>query len=381
MNWVDCIVLTRNCGTGSGGFQPGNSCGSGGGVEDTKSIGSRQTSPSETVARMDALGKHYGGMSDKEFATAATKMLTDGGMPEKDAKDLLRSLQAASKSALNGAMKYRSSAPEMTPKDIEDAVKGGTRGMIVGMALYREITGKSFDEMTETAKEDNTLTWGVSGRANARAAGYLSVIRRETINGVKTMVTRPEITINVASAAVSEVAFRQGGAVGIITKVANFAVKGLGPGNHGVDEGLIYAGMAFSTPGTSDVGKVKDIAYSGDREALSRAVRTGYGRAVLRTAHTVLHELGHFQHWRALSSVAAKETGKKGSALWTETLSRWKRTGVGRSREANSVSRYAGTDSLEFVAETYAGYALGLRFNPEVAARYAALSGPRRQGR
>lgn len=383
----------KNCGTGAGGFQPGNSCGKeeggGGDIKDTKNIGSRVTDPSEAQARLESITEHFRGMSDAAFAKAAEKMLVSGGMAKADAKEFLKNLNRASsttdrsmekmteKDRAADEARIASGDPvrrvtEWSEQDQADASSGAVHGTVAALALYREVTGESLSEVMPTRTGDEPLR--LTAMAQNTSVGGLFVLADKDRNG--DWQFRPEIRMNTRSvAAIPYEERRAQQAFGREPRWKAVARGGAGS-SHSVGDAIIAIG---DTEGRTDAGRVSELGYAGDRAALSRMTSSVYGRSALQSSYVMLHELGHWRHYQEVvrSTVnlsAAKDPVERHRAA----LGAWKvasNLAIGPGRAG--VSQYARTSPKEFVAEVFAGLALGMRFDEGVMKSYEGLAGPK----
>jgi len=89
----------------------------------------------------------------------------------------------------------------------------------------------------------------------------------------------------------------------------------------------------------------------------------------------VIHEFGHQQHWKQFLALRrpAVLDAKALDALETAFVRALTAT---EELIARQVSRYAGVNTAEFVAEVYTGLAHGVRYGADVMALYRRLAGP-----
>ena len=390
-HWVDRFVLAslKNCGTGAGGFEAGNNCAAGGGggaLTETKNIGKRVTTEGEAVGRGAAIAEHLGGLSGAEFTKETARILAASGMSKEEAKAFAKSLDRS----INHAVKTLTPLAGWTPPDgALEAVRGAACGYVAGIALYKELTGNGLDEKTISAGSFAVdSSWSDSGSTTEESlAIYPEATKKDYMGYFATVVkdgkmydSRPQISMNVLTGAMGE-NMRARRLLMNLPSATNLAAVGLGEGNFTIGDALIGMGAA-----SSDNEKINGIAFSGDRESLRRMAKSTFGRTALDAMHTSLHELGHWQHYKAISrEVRVANPSLTGIALWTATRSAWTGRQVEKSggwkSAGKAISRYARSDSREFVAEAYAGFAMGFSFNEDVRTQYAAQGGPGRARR
>jgi hypothetical protein len=264
-------------------------------------------------------------------------------------------------------------------------VKGSACGYVAGIALYKELTGNGLDETTITGGSltigssyndlNRTLDEPVAIYPEAKKADYMGYFGLMVKEG-KTVDSRPRIAINVLMTAAAE--NRRAKLLAMnLQSVRSLAAVGLGEGNFTIGDALVEMGTA---QGNND--NINGIAFSGDRELLRRMGTSGFGRTALTAMHTVVHELGHWQHYKAVEQTTrAANPDLTGVERWRATTKAWRARTMTESRSgwksaAKGVSRYAGSSGNEFVAEVYSGLAMGFRFNDDVLREYAALGGP-----
>lgn len=395
IGWIEEVFreVWKNCGTGAGGFQPGNTCGSGGGKP-----GSISTPVERAIARATDIHESFRDMTDKQFAKVAVSVLKDMGMDGKEATAFVKSLEKAAATTVRNSLKnaalgenYDGSWDEET---IKESATGAIRGVIAGIALYVEVYGADLSERSGTIGtldpktpriSDSTespmerLSFAAEAQNTQTGASFiLAEVRKE--DGVLGFQTRPQIRFNVAATVQQE---RRENLMGFGGKpidrvIGEMAKDGLGS-NFTVETALMAMGTAYRSGAA--LGKIADIAFSGDKEALGRMTSTVYGRAGLRAIHNMMHEFGHWQHWQRISAeTRAALPNATPQEVWKEGMNRWrsyqgKRLG---GLPLLGVSKYAASMDVEFVAEVFSGYALGLRFSKSVGEAYAALNGPRR---
>jgi hypothetical protein len=388
-HWVDRFVLAslKNCGTGSGGFEAGNNCASGGGaLTETKDIGTRETTDAEAAGRGEAIAQHLGGLSGAEFTKETARILTASGMSKEEAKVFAKSLDRS----MNHAIKTLTPlAGWDSPSAALEAVRGAACGYVAGIALYKELTGNGLDETSITAGSltigsslndiNRTLEEPIGIYPEAKKADYMGYFGLMVKEG-KTVDSRPRIAINVLMAAAEENRRTKLLAMNLSPSVRSLARVGLGEGNFTIGEAIVEMGTA-----PSDNANINGIAFSGDRESFRRMATSGFGRTALKAMHTVAHELGHWQHYKVIEQTTrAANPDLTGVERWRATTKAWRaRTNTdaqgGWKSAAEGVSRYARSSSNEFVAEVYSGLAMGFRFNEDVLREYAALGGPARK--
>ena len=393
-HWVDRFVLAslKDCGTGAGGFQAGNSCSGGGGggggggaLTETKNIGTRVTTEGEAVGRGEAIAEHLSGLSGAEFTKETARILVASGMSKEEAKDFAKSLDRSIKHAVKTLTPLAGWTP---PDGALEAVRGSACGFVAGIAMYKELTGNGVDERTISAGSTLGARFDDNGDTTEEPLaiypeatktdymGYFGV----TMKDGKILDSRPRISLNVLTGAVSE-NMRARRLLMNLPSATNLAAAGLGEGNFTIGDALVEMGTA-----SSDNEKINGIAFSGDRESLRRMAKSGFGRTALAAMHTALHEIGHWQHYKTIErEVRVANPRLAGVALWRATTSAWGARKVGNSsgwRSAGkAVSRYARSDSREFVAEAYSGFSMGFSFNEDVRTQYAAQGGPGRARR
>ena len=102
-----------------------------------------------------------------------------------------------------------------------------------------------------------------------------------------------------------------------------------------------------------------------------------------------VHEFGHHRHYQRLQRVddpyvqayitpAGHRIEGKSWQFRTDRGEDWERADLAADRKATAskVSRYATTEPVEFVAETYAGLVRGITYTPDVMQLYRELGGP-----
>ena len=386
-HWVDRFVLAslKNCGTGSGGFEAGNTCAGGGGgaLTETKDIGTRETTEAEAVGRGGAIAQHLGGLSGAEFTKETARILTASGMSKEEAKVFAKSLDRSMKHALKTIAPLAGWGQDPESAALE-AVMGSACGFVAGIALYKEITGTGLEETNLSAGSSLPIELGFEAikditeerlaiypeSTKSAYGGYFGVVVKDG----KTIDTRPRVVLNVMTTAED-----QNKVIGQIARnsiaLSNLARNGLGEGNFTIGSALVQ--MALSP----NDDNIKGVSYSGDRESLRRMGKSAFGRTALKAMHAAIHELGHWQHYKAIEkTVRVARPTIAGRGLWAATRVAWQSAQSNNSGEwanaAKSISRYAKSSSVEFVAEVYSGLAMGFRFNDDVLREYAALGGP-----
>ena len=302
-------------------------------------------------------------------------------MSKEEAKVFAKSLDRS----MNHAVKTLTPLAGWDPPSAAlEAVKGAACGYVAGIALYKELTGDGLDETTFTG---GSFTIGSSDNLNSTSEesiaiypeakkadymGYFGVMVKEG----KTVDSRPRIAINVLMTAAAE--NRRAKLLAMnLPAVQSLAAVGLGEGNFTIGDALVEMGTA---QGNND--NINGIAFSGDRESLRRMGASGFGRSALTAMHTMVHELGHWQHYKKVEEATRDDRPDlTGVERWKATTRAWRMRTMSESRSewksaAKGVSRYAGSSSTEFIAEVYAGFAMGFRFNDEVRRQYSDLGGP-----
>ena len=385
-HWVDRFVLAslKNCGTGSGGFEAGNTCAGGGGgaLTETKDIGTRETTEAEAVGRGEAIAQHLGGLSGAEFTKETARILTASGMSKEEAKVFAKSLDRSMKHALKTIAPLAGWGQDPESAALE-AVMGSACGYVAGIALYKELTGNGLDETTISAGSvpiESGLD-GIYGTSEESLAIYPEATKADyggyfgvTVKEGRTVDTRPRVVLNVLTAAAEE-----NNRIRLMAanhpSLQGLATKGLGEGNFTIGGALAQIALSANDD------NIKEVPFSGDRESLRRMGKSAFGRTALVAMNTAVHELGHWQHYKEVEkTLRVLKPDLMGVPLWRETTRMWRSATLNNSggwgSAAKSVSRYAKSASVEFVAEVYAGLAMGFRFNDDVLREYAALGGP-----
>jgi hypothetical protein len=100
----------------------------------------------------------------------------------------------------------------------------------------------------------------------------------------------------------------------------------------------------------------------------------------------LVHELAHVQHFNSLKEQFGKDAAYQHFLTWCGGVKRLESvpvlnsdeyTGLAFKKIAGTVSQYAATNPLEFVAEVYTGRKYGKDYSDNVNAMYAAFGGPK----
>jgi len=129
--------------------------------------------------------------------------------------------------------------------------------------------------------------------------------------------------------------------------------------------------LGYYVPGGKSI-YIHGRLSTGEPEA---SIKSGWlaGSAASQRGTTVMHEMGHMAHERAVGSKAFNALPRPDAKTDT-TLSFRDHETAGR------VSRYAQKSPTEFVAETYTGHLSGQRYTQEVYDLYNRFGGPRLPG-
>ena len=406
LNWLDFYVLeeangcsvkaltdelaseTKNCGTGSGGFTAGNSCSSGGGsVSDTKNLGSRDTKPSEAIDRTIAMQEHFAGMSNKVFIKEAGALLESTGMSAEDAKSFTAGLNRSisGKYATTTAGFQRDVLAGLGEDYTQRALESSVRGIVAGILLHKEITGYDSsdtiitnigDTLTGVRDPQQSILMSIENDKSPKYGGAFGAMGDRASN--KENPYRPIMIFCPGDIASTE------------NRLLSSPVQTLES-----PESRQFIGKAWTLDaGLNRLGMISDpevqkeyaakMGYVGDLKALSKLTSTPEGRTFLVGTHTVLHEMGHLEHWRATverekAAIPNFNPRLDRNALFVASLRKWRNMSEKPGNKSLVMSQYGKKSELETVAEAYSGFALGHTFDDKVRGEYTRLGGGKRK--
>ena len=124
-----------------------------------------------------------------------------------------------------------------------------------------------------------------------------------------------------------------------------------------LDDGVIALLVPFAKP-VLEINQGEAIFFSSARKFIAEGfVKSG-------PYPVILHEIGHYQHFRALGGCDPYLKVTRG------------RFDASNRKIARSVSFNASTDPCEFVAETFCGLSTGKKYSAAVLSLYSKYKGP-----
>ena len=402
----------KNCGTGSGGFQAGNSCATGGGssssITDVKSFGSRKTAPSESVERLTAIFNHLSKTPENELKKEVNKIFSNCGFDKATATTMAGRLVAsmnrtvgvlnkeydAKQEHLTGLIAtYTKNGDTFAAQTIErvaqissdrlmintDVAKSGAMGYVAGLALYSEVNGASllgfnskdfqispfeynFISDQNTGSVGNFARSSETNRATGEVVGWKAKIELNTYALYHTVSQTMNLTSEYKQAGEQVINSRTIPAMGISADRSGKYASGAEQPQH---MSALLAAMAQNPKVKNSDMEFDSIGFNGGT-AMS-VERT----AALMGAHTAIHEIAHAAHFGKLMSENDDRYAKAS----------YKMSQMGRSLPTVSgrLSSNTKRSQTEFVADIFAGLVLGATYKDDVYTQYQKLSAPTRK--
>ena len=361
------VAVDKNCGTGSGGFQAGNTCATGTqpSVTDVASFGTRKTAPSESIQRISAIIDHLTKTPEAELRDEIEKIFTNCGFNDGEK----RAFGGQDRTPLVMANYFMKSMEE-TIKDVEnlpqdgavinsEVIKSGALGFIAGMALYSEINGESMLGFVSKDEQEQPFRYSFESSKNAPFIGVFSTrspnepfnsgwyayISLNTFGIYKSMKIDDRFSGTSASAVQSE-------------KIASGAEQT-------THMSYLLAAMAQNPNTKNSVMEFDSVKLNG---GISMSLEK---TAALFSAHVAIHEIAHAAHFSKLL--------KESKGQFAKADFKMKEMARSPITIGDKLSKNTNSSQTEFVADIFAGLALGATYSDDVYKKYKELSAPTRK--
>ncbi len=323
-------ICLKDCGTGAGGFKPGNTCasgrdGGGGGSSVGKidsSLGTRKTSLAEGVARGQAIMNH--------LQTAGT----------------VREMVAMAK---KGAPKGLKVAPRLLGLDKSSLLFSSISGALAGFIVAREMLGDGAFE-SAPVKITSALNKNHVGRFSLRMEGQsddsMEIVEDQIV--LHPIIAATQLSAKSITAAATAQTLQRGlNATTVLMGMIVRAREGLEP-----------------RPG--------EERFKGDIKALAKTINPFNADHVtaIYAMEVAIHEATHRASWVQMRDTQPATSRGKMAAIR-------KHESTANVRSFKGITHNSTTNGHEFVADAIASHALGFHLDKGDCDAYIRAGGPR----